>query len=135
MLFYESQIEIRKQLPIDNSYYQDGLASAYNGLAYLLKDHFKDYQMAKENYYKAIEIWEQLPKDNPEYQNGLASAYLNLAVLQADKLKDYISAKESYNKAIEIGEEKIPNTKTVWLRHTLTSLFYKQKNQTSVYQQ
>ena len=87
----------------DNATYQNDLASAYNCLAILQKNHLRDYDSAKANYEKAIEIGEQLPKDNPEYQNDLANAYNNLAIL-LNKQKKYESAELNINSAIAIHQ-------------------------------
>ena len=89
----------------DNATYQNDLASAYNCLAILQKNHLRDYDSAKANYEKAIAIRKQLPKDNPKYQNDLANTYNNLADLQKDNLGDYDSAKVNYEKAIAIQEQ------------------------------
>jgi tetratricopeptide (TPR) repeat protein len=89
----------------DNATYQNDLASAYNCLAILQKNHLRDYDSAKANYEKAIAIRKQLPKDNPQYQNDLANTYNDLAILQRKHLGDYDSAKANYEKAIEIGEQ------------------------------
>jgi tetratricopeptide (TPR) repeat protein len=87
----------------DNATYQNDLASAYNCLAILQKNHLRDYDSAKANYEKAIAIRKQLPKDNPEYQNDLANAYNNLAIL-LNKQKKYESAELNINSAIAIHQ-------------------------------
>jgi tetratricopeptide (TPR) repeat protein len=89
----------------DNATYQNDLASAYNCLAILQKNHLRDYDSAKANYEKAIAIRKQLPKDNPKYQNDLANTYNNLADLQKDNLGEYELSKSNYEKAIEIREQ------------------------------
>ncbi len=86
----------------DNATYQNDLASAYNCLAILQKNHLRDYDSAKANYEKAIAIRKQLPKDNPQYQNDLANTYNNLANLQKDNLGEYELSKSNYEKAITI---------------------------------
>ena len=86
----------------DNATYQNDLASAYNCLAILQKNHLRDYDSAKANYEKAIAIRKQLPKDNPIYQNDLANTYNNLADLQKDNLGEYELSKSNYEKAITI---------------------------------
>ena len=86
----------------DNATYQNDLASAYNCLAILQKNHLRDYDSAKANYEKAIAIRKQLPKDNPKYQNDLANTYNNLADLQKDNLGEYELSKSNYEKAITI---------------------------------
>ena len=132
---YNKSIEIREQLPKDNTNYQNGLALAYNNLASLQDDHLNDYRSAETNYKKAIEIREELPKNNLENKHWLAAAYYNLANLQADHLTDYESAENNYNKAIEIGKElpKDNHHYQYQLSKTIGNLAILQKNHLNDY--
>ncbi len=61
-------------------------------LAIFLKEHFQEYEKAKQYYEKAIEL-------NP----NLSEAYGNLAILLKDHFQEYEKAKKYFEKAIKIN--------------------------------
>ncbi len=114
--YYEKAIELNPDY-----------AGAYNNLANLLTDNFKEHEKAKEYYEKAIELdpnfsypynnlaniltehFEEHKKAKQYYEKTIelnpyyAYAYNNLALLLTEHFKEYKKAKQYYEKAVEIN--------------------------------
>lgn len=87
----------------DNPVYQNDMAEAYLGLAFVQGMLLKDNESAKDNYNNAIKIRQQLPKDNSKYQNELAMTHCRFADFQYH-LSDFKSAVSTCEEARDIYE-------------------------------
>jgi tetratricopeptide (TPR) repeat protein len=97
---WQQAIELRKQLPLDNPEYRDGLAWAYYNCGVALSD-LRRWEEAITHYQQAIELRKQLPLANPEYRDALAWAYNNCGVALRD-LRRFEEAITYFQQAIEL---------------------------------